>query len=245
LTCELHFDASPSNGRAATRGDGVGSTPDSNIWEKSVCKNSRLPLLKEAMRRLFCMGFLVTGLLAGLTAAEAPLPEAAPVPDVHLLVGTWRYDAAQSTELSAWGTLKLIIAVDGPRVILTRQYAAGRRSFDEVTTIDLTRSVNVISIDWWPDNRHIGAYVGGDKTKKLKFRVLSDGRLLRTSSDLVLSTQQGDRAVNILSDYKVSANGDRLTLIELRSTRNDPIVYIFKRVTDPAADAAASKGNAE
>jgi hypothetical protein len=42
--------------------------------------------------------------------------------------------------------------------------------------------------------------------------------------------------VNILSDYKLSANGAVLTLTELRSTRNRPIVYVFTRV--PAASVS-------
>jgi hypothetical protein len=46
----------------------------------------------------------------------------------------------------------------------------------------------------------------------------------------VLDTQQGPRDVNILSDYKVSANGAQLTLTMLRSTRNRPVVYVFERV---------------
>jgi hypothetical protein len=117
--------------------------------------------------------------------------------------------------------------------------------FDEVTALDLAKDVNVVPVEWWPDNRHIGAYIGPDRTKRVRVELLDEGRLLRTSADLVLATQQGERAVNILSDYRVSANGAVLTLIELRSTRNDPIVYVFTRVTDEAKDAAASKGRAE
>jgi hypothetical protein len=196
----------------------------------------RTNFVQDAMRRFFCLGLIALGFLTRLSAAE---------PDAHLLAGTWRYDATKSTELSAWGTLQLVITVDGPHVTLTRRWAAGRRTYDDVTPLDLAQAVNVVPVDWWPDNRHLGAYIGGDKTKKIHAELLDSGRMLRTSADLVLATQQGERAVNILSDYKVSANGAQLTLIELRSTRNDPIVYVFKRVTDPAADAAASKGNAE
>ena len=54
------------------------------------------------------------------------------------------------------------------------------------------------------------------------------GRVYAAGGDMV-EQQQGDRDVNILSDYKVSANGSRLTLIELRSTRNRPITYVFTR----------------
>jgi len=189
------------------------------------------------MRRFLCLGLVALGFLPRLAAVEAP--------DASPLAGTWRYDPARSTELSAWGSLKLIIAVDGPRVTLTRKYAAGRRTFDEVTTVDLSKTTNIVPIEWWPDNRHLGAYISGDKTKKIRLRLLDNGRLLRTSSDITLSTQQGERAINILTDYKVSANGQRLTLTELRSTRDEPIIYVFQRVTDAAADAQAAKGNAE
>ena len=188
------------------------------------------------MRRLLCLGLILLGPLAALPAAET---------DARLLAGTWRYDAARSTELSSWGALRLVITVDGTRVSLTRQFTAGRRNFDEVTALDLAQAVSVVPVEWWPDNRHIGAYIGGDKTKRIRAELLDGGRLLRTSADLVLATQQGERAVNILSDYRVSANGAQLTLIELRSTRNDPIVYVFNRMTDPAADAKAAKGKSE
>ncbi len=184
-------------------------------------------------------------ILLGLWLAAATAGAASSAPDARRLAGTWRYDPAHSTELSAWGALRLVITVDGTRVTLTRQYAAGRRTYEEVTPLDLSRPLNLVPVAWWPDNRHLGAYVGGDKTKRIRTEVLDDGRLLRTSADLVLATQQGERAVNILSDYRVSANGAQLTLIELRSTRNDPIVYVFKRVTDEAADAATAKGRAE
>lgn len=188
------------------------------------------------MRRISLLSLLLVCLVPRLSAQPT---------DPHLLAGEWRYDAARSTPLSSWGALKLLIAVDGSRVKLTRQFTAGRRNFDEVTALDLTKPVNVVPVEWWPDNRHLGAYIGGDRAKRIRAELLDGGRLLRTSADLVLTTQQGERPVNILSDYRVSASGNQLTLIELRSTRNDPIVYVFNRVTDAAADAKSGKGNAE
>ena len=133
------------------------------------------------MRRFLCLGLLVTGFLTHLSAAEA---------DARLLAGTWRYDAKHSTELSAWGALQLIIAADGSHVTLTRTFEAGRRNFDEVTALDLRQAVNLVPINWWPDNRHLGAYVGGDKTKRIHAEVLDSGRMLRLNADLVLATQQ-------------------------------------------------------
>jgi len=201
------------------------------------------------MRRIVCLGLAALAGFVTRSSAADPSPVTGPAPtpiaDVRPLAGVWRYDAEHSTPLSAWGTIKLVIKVDGPRVTLTREYSAGRRTFSEVTPIDLGKTINVIPVEWWPDNRHIGAYVGGDRTKKVKLRVLNDGRMLRTGADITLATQQGETAVSILSEYRVSPSGQQLTLIELRSTRNDPIVYVFKRVTDATADEKAAKGNAE
>jgi hypothetical protein len=166
-------------------------------------------------------------LLAGLFAVGGlcSLPASAP----SSLSGTWRFDAARSTELSPWQDYVLTLTVDGSRVTFERQLGSGRRGFADAMTVDTSRPDNVVPVSMWPDNRHLGAYIGGDRTKRVHARWLDDGRILRLSTDLVLSTQQGDRAVNILSDYKVSANGAVLTLTELRSTRNRPVVYVFNR----------------
>ncbi|MBL9219587.1 MAG: hypothetical protein JNG82_13935 [Opitutaceae bacterium] len=154
------------------------------------------------------------------------------------LAGTWHFDAAASTELSPWRDYTFTLAVDGDRVTIARQFASGRRQFTDEMTISpavasakegTTGKTVTVPVTLWPDNRHLGAYIGGDRTKRVRGEWLDGGRILRLSTDLVLSTQQGERAVNILSDYKVSANGSRLTLTELRSTRNRPVVHTFTR----------------
>jgi hypothetical protein len=146
------------------------------------------------------------------------------------LAGTWRIDLARSTELSPWKGYNLEISVTGDRVTLSRQLAWGRREFSDTITVDTAQAESVFPVALWPDNRHLGAYIGGDRTKRVRATWLDQRRILRLSTDLVLDTQQGSRDVNILSDYKVSANGAILTLIELRSTRNRPVVSTFTRV---------------
>jgi len=146
------------------------------------------------------------------------------------LAGTWHIDPARSTELSPWKSFDLTIAVNGSSVSITRKLAWGRRDFTDTLAFDTAKSDNVVPIDWWADNRHLGAYIGEDKTRHIHAQWLDDRRLLRVSTDLVLEAQQGPRAVNILSDYKVSTNGAQLTLTELRSTRNRPVVYVFNRL---------------
>jgi hypothetical protein len=146
------------------------------------------------------------------------------------LVGRWRIDLTRSTELSPWKSFDLTIAVQGNTLNLQRELAWGRRKFIDAVSLDLGKPENVVPIEWWPDNRHLGAYIGDQKTKRIRAEWLDERRVLRVTSDLVLDAQQGPRSVNILSDYKVSASGAELTLTELRSTRNRPVVYVFKRL---------------
>lgn len=156
------------------------------------------------------------------------------------LAGTWCLLPERSTDLSGWKALDLTIGVEGDVVTITRNFAAGRRTFSDTTPVDLTQSANVVPVSWWPDNRHIGAYIGGDKTETVHGRWLDGGRGLRLESDLVLATQQGERPVNILRNFTLSANGRQLTLIELRSTRNRPVTYVFTRVETAAPRATGT-----
>lgn len=164
--------------------------------------------------------------LLALLASATPLSAAD-----HLLAGSWKIDLTRSTELSPWKDYDLTIAVDGPTITLQRRLAWGRREFKDAMSFRTDRPEKV-PVEMWPDNRHLGAYIGGDRTKTVHAEWLDDQKVLRVQSDLVLDTQQGPRAVNILSNYKVSASGTLLTLTELRSTRNRPIVYVFTRAKE-------------
>ncbi|MBX3749765.1 MAG: hypothetical protein KF897_06735 [Opitutaceae bacterium] len=161
------------------------------------------------------------------------------------IAGHWRFVPERSTDLSPWRTYDLTITVEGNQVTLVRELAAGRRTFADTTRLDTTLPVNVVPASYWPDNRHLGAYMGGDKTRRVRSEWIDGGRLLRLSTDVTLTTQQGDRAVNILSDYKVSANGAQLTLTELRSTRNRPVVYVFRRLTAEEMAKPQATGRSE
>lgn len=161
------------------------------------------------------------------------------------IAGHWRFVPERSTELSPWRTYDLTITVEGNQVTLVRALAAGRRTFSDTTLLDTSLPVNVVPASYWPDNRHLGAYMGGDKTRRIRTEWIDGGRLLRLSTDVTLTTQQGDRAVNNLSDYKVSANGAQLTLTELRSTRNRPVVYVFRRLTPEEIGQRQPTGRSE
>jgi hypothetical protein len=168
-------------------------------------------------------------LLLGLSVALlAPLPVFAAASS---LAGSWTIDPARSTELSPWRTYALTIKVDRTQVTIDRQLGWGRRVHAESMQVPLDGTSTSIAVPYWADNRHLGAYIGGDRQKQVRARLLDGGRILRLESDLTVETQQGERAINILSDYHLSVDGQTLTLIEIRSTRSRPIVYVFRRAT--------------
>jgi len=173
-----------------------------------------------------CLAALATSLLAD------PAP---PLPPVPTMAGDWTFVPDRSTDLSPWGTLDLGIVIDGSDVTVRRHFANGDRTTDTVMKLDLDLAVNVVPVPWWMDNRHIGAYIDGDRTEHVRASWVDDGRILRTNADLVLDAQQGPRSVNVLTDYKISPSGNELTVIELRSTRPIPIVYVFRRSPPPSA----------
>jgi hypothetical protein len=172
--------------------------------------------------RLLLLACILTSWLGSACAAPAP---GSP------LDGHWRLDPARSSALNFWRTFELKITTDGDRIVLTRILGYGNRGNEEVFRLDVTNPDNVVPVEWWADNRYMGLYMGGDGAKHVRASWLDDGRLLRLDSNFIVTTQQGEKTVNILSDYKVSLSGDELTLIELRSARMQPFVYVFKRVT--------------
>lgn len=169
---------------------------------------------------------LLVPLLLLVSALAAHAVEA----DGQALAGTWKIDLTRSTELSPWKSFELTITPQGSMVTIERKLTWSRREFIDRLELDTTKPVNALAIDWWSDNRHLGAYIGSSHTREVRHQWLDGGRILRLSTDLVLDAQQGPRAVNILTDFKVSASGTELTLTEIRSTRNRPVVYVFKRL---------------
>jgi hypothetical protein len=168
--------------------------------------------------------FLLLGLL--LTTAGATASTSSPA----RFDGTWRFDPARSTNLAAWRSFDLIVQATDQTISLQRRLGWGRRVHEESMRLPLDGSRTAVPVPYWADNRHIGAYIGGDGHKQVQARLLDDGRVLRVESDLTVETQQGDRAINILSDYHLSTDGQTLTLIEIRSTRSRPVVTVFTRV---------------
>lgn len=152
-------------------------------------------------------------------------------PAVHAaasLDGSWKIDRAASSAIDPWSRILLEIEVDGRSVNIEHTVTTGRRNHTEVYPLKIGKTVSV-PIEWWTGNRHIGAYIGGDEQKDVHAEWIDDGQTLRLESHYTLATSQGETPVRSYIEYRLSNDGEKLTVIELRSSRNLPIVHVFTR----------------
>ena len=184
-----------------------------------------LPISMTVTSRTFRHALLI----ALVSVATSPLHAEEP----PALDGTWQLVPAESTDSSPWNACRLTISIRKDKVTLARHFGAGRRTFEDSFTFTTDDTETIVPSVYWPENRHLGAYMSDEQQRRMRATWLDEQRILRVNTDLVLSTQQGERAVNVLSNYQVSRDGQRLTIVELRSTRTRPIVFVFSRVTSP------------
>jgi hypothetical protein len=144
------------------------------------------------------------------------------------LAGNWTIDRAASSAIDPWRKIDLGIEVQGDAVTIDEAISAGRRKTAQVYPLKVGDTVDV-PIEWWAGNRHIGAYIGGDKTQKMRAAWLDEGQTLRVESNFILTTSQGDTPVRTYTEYRLSPGGETLTVITLRSSRPAPIVHVYKR----------------
>lgn len=144
--------------------------------------------------------------------------------------GRWEIDTSKSTALDPWRSLAIEIAVDGDKVSITRHFGGGTRVAQESMTVDTTVPSQVVKVEGWWDNRHIGAYLGGGKEQTVAAKWLDDGQTLQLNVEMILETSQGETPVRVLREMRLSRDGKTLRVLQLRSSRNLPIVRVFTKV---------------
>lgn len=186
--------------------------------------------------RMLTLRPLVAGLAALALTACATLSPTGPPPAESSsiatpLAGAWVLDKEASRAIDPWRNLRIEIAADGDGVVLKRIWTGSREGGAATDSVRLVPGATVRSAPMlqWPDERHLGVYITGDRTKTVASRWEEDGRTLVTESALTVSTQQGDRPIRIYTEYRLSPEGDRLDVLELRSTRPRPIHFVFAR----------------
>ena len=170
-------------------------------------------------------------LLFALAALVVAVPSVSAQPEPSAFAGRWVLVDSLSRAIDPWRGLAVEVAVEGEAVVLERQWRGSREGGASTDSVRLVpgRTVQSGPMDQWPDERHLGVYVAGDRTKSVASRWADGGRTLVTESRLVVSVQQGERVLRVYTEYRLAPGGDRLDVLELRSTRPRPIHYVFAR----------------
>jgi len=178
------------------------------------------------MNLIACKRMIAGVLLAlGLAASVAANPD---------LAGRWRMDPALSSALDGWHKMDLVIALDGTKVAVTHDMLW--RTSRVVATNPLDTAQPVELKDFFRiEQRHMAVYPAKGGITRVTAAWIDDGRVLRTEAFTPVEVSQGNVVMRITSEYRVSETGDTLTLIELHSSRNRPLVYVFKKVPVEAA----------
>jgi hypothetical protein len=147
------------------------------------------------------------------------------------LEGRWRLDKARSTALDGWHEWDLVIAVTGSRVSLRHDMKWIRTNFSATNTVDTAAPVEIPAF-FRVEQRHMALYPakGGRTTARAAW--LDAGRTLRVEADTPIEISQGQANMRLYLEYRLIEGDQALVLIELHSTRPQPLVYRFTRVTE-------------
>ena len=168
-------------------------------------------MLKINPFALFCI-------LIGLIAA--PLGAATGSPDFN---GRWRLDATQSTALDGWTAMDVALTPKGDEVAI--RYDMRWRSTSRVSATNTVNTAAKVELPEFfrVEQRHMAVYPVKGASTPVTAAWLDDGRTLRV---------EAVTPVEIYQEFRVAEGGQTLTLIELHSTRNRPLVYVFRKLAD-------------
>jgi hypothetical protein len=144
--------------------------------------------------------------------------------------GQWRLDKARSTALDGWTTMDLVICVEGSEVTLQHDMRWRSTRVTAVNRVDTSMPVEIRNF-FRIDQRHMAVYPPRDSVTRVTASWLDEGRTLRVEASPEVETSQGMTTIRILKEYRLEEGDETLTLIELHSTRDRPLVYVFKKLS--------------
>jgi hypothetical protein len=143
--------------------------------------------------------------------------------------GRWRLDTSISTALDGWTAMDLVVSIEDDEVVL--QHDMRWRS-TRVTAINRVNTAGPVELrDFFRiEQRHMAVYRPVDSVTPVTAAWLDDGRTLRVEANHEVETSQGTTKMRITSEYRLQEGDKTLTLIELHSTRDRPLVYVFRKL---------------
>ncbi len=143
--------------------------------------------------------------------------------------GRWRLDRERSSALDGWTAMDLSIEVKGTKVAIGHDMRWRSTRVFETNVVDTAKPVK-LSNYFRVDQRHMAVYAPKESVTPVQASWLDKKRTLRVEAVIPVEVSQGDAKIRLYSEYRVGEGGETLTLIELHSTRNRPLVYIFRKL---------------
>ncbi len=143
--------------------------------------------------------------------------------------GRWRLDPARSSALDGWSAWDLVITVDGPRVSLRHDMQWRTTKHQATNTVDTTAPVELADF-FRVEQRHMALYPAKGGKTAARAAWLDAGRTLRVEADAPIEISQGQAVMRLYCEYRLVEGDQSLVLIELHSSRPQPLVYRFNRV---------------
>jgi hypothetical protein len=147
------------------------------------------------------------------------------------LEGRWRMDPARSSALDGWNAWDLVIAVDGSRVALRHDMRWRTTHHNATNTVD-SAEPSEISGFFRVEQRHMALYPAKGGVTAVTSAWLDSGRTLRVEAETPVEISQGETTMRLYLEYRVLEGDNALVVIELHSTRPQPLVYRFNRVKE-------------
>jgi hypothetical protein len=176
-----------------------------------------------AMKRIFARIFLLSLFL----------PLAALAADADF-AGRWRLDPARSTALDGWTAADLVVGIDGSKISLQHDMTWRSTKVTATNLVDTAASADVANF-FRLDQRHMAVYARPTESAHVTAAWIDGGRTLRVEAQVPLETSQGNTTMRLYDEYRLLEGGQTLLLIELHSTRERPLVYLFTKVPAEAA----------
>jgi len=175
--------------------------------------------MKNTPFRKIALGVLVT---LWCTVSASANPE---------IAGKWQLDIPRSSPLSGWQDMALVIAVDGTEVEFTHQMRWRRTNYRATNVVDTSKTVTSDAF-FRVEQRHMAVYPTKGGLSHTTAEWIDADRTLRTETQTMVEISQGDVPMRITSEYRIGEGAETLTWIALRSSRDRPLVYVFRKVKE-------------
>ncbi|MFC2085800.1 hypothetical protein ACFLRO_01165 [Bacteroidota bacterium] len=175
---------------------------------------------RTSKSRTFASGWIaVLGLLIGCQSA----------PD---LSGVWVVDKERSSNLEPWRSIDLRISVSDDEVSIGRFFSAGRETRHDSVSFPVDGTQIELPMEGsakWLEQPHLGVFIDGKTPQQIRANWETPGHALSVQRLVTLETSQGSATVEILCQYSLSEDGSELTVVEERSSRPNPLTYVYTR----------------